>query len=85
MTLFAGHCMALVKAPPHLEPSGLYCSGDKCPEGTTLLLWKCDRSLIWMPLPCPDASLPLRVTARGAGDVPDRLKSPSPYLLQSKF
>eukprot|EP00731_Ephydatia_muelleri_P026828 Em0018g928a len=50
---------ALVSAhvPSRLEPSGLYCSDGKRPDGVSIVPWKCGQLLVW-DATCPDTFAP---------------------------
>ena len=50
---------ALVSAhvPSRLEPSGLYCSDGKRPDGVSIVPWKCGQLLVWNAT-CPDTFAP---------------------------
>ena len=45
------------KIPSHLEPSGLYCSDGKCPDGISVVPWKSGKLLVW-DATCPDTFAP---------------------------
>eukprot|EP00731_Ephydatia_muelleri_P014934 Em0008g654a len=63
---------ALVAAhvPSRLEPSGLYCSDGKRPDGITTVPWKCGQLLVW-DATCPDTYAPSysTIAAQQAGAV----------------
>ena len=50
---------ALVAAhvPSRLEPSGLYHSDGKRPDGVSIVTWKCGQLLVW-DATCPDTFAP---------------------------
>ena len=54
--------------PSWLEPSGLYKSNRKRPDGCSILPWRCSKFLVWNAM-CPDTHAPsgISTTARGAG------------------
>ena len=56
--------------PSRLEPSGLYRSDGKRPDGCSILPWRCGKVLVW-DATCPDTHAPSHVSAavRGAGVV----------------
>ena len=58
-----------VKIPNHLEPTGLYLSDGKRPDGTTIVPWKGGKVLVW-DATCPDTLAPsystLAVSEAGA-------------------
>ena len=56
--------------PSRLEPSGLYWSDGKCPDGCTILPWRCGKVLVW-DATCPNTHALSHVSAavRGAGIV----------------
>ena len=58
------------KIPSHLEPTGLYCSDGKHPDGATIVPWKGGRPLVW-DATCPDtlAHSYEQISAREAGAV----------------
>ena len=64
--------LAAAKVPSHLEPSGLYRSDGKRPDGATIVPWKMGKLLVW-DVTCVDTLAPShRVLAtRGAGVVAD--------------
>ena len=61
-----------IKIPCHLEPSGLFRSDDKRPDGASIVPWKGGKVLIW-DATCPDTLAPshLRLAVREAGAVAD--------------
>ena len=58
------------KVPSRLEPSGLFRSDGKRPDGTTIAPWKNGKCLVW-DATCPDTFAPsyLRLSSREAGAV----------------
>ena len=56
---FSCQCRALVAAhvPSCLEPSGLYRSDGKQPDGVSIVPWKCGQFLVW-DATCPDTFAP---------------------------
>ena len=50
---------ALVSAhvPSRFQPSGLYCSDGKRPDGVSIVPWKCGQLLVW-DATCPDTFAP---------------------------
>ena len=56
--------------PSPLEPSGLYRSNGKRPDGCSILPWSCEKVLVW-DATCPDTFAPAHISAavRGAGVV----------------
>ena len=56
--------------PSRLEPSGLYRSDGKRPDGCSILPWRCGKVLVW-DATCPDTHAPSHLSAavRGAGVV----------------
>ena len=56
--------------PSRLEPSGLYQSDGKRPDGCSILPWQCGKLLVW-DATCPDTFAPSHLPAavRGAGVV----------------
>ena len=56
--------------PSRLEPSGLYWSDRKQPDGCSILPWRCGKILVW-DATCPDTHAPSHVSAavKGAGVV----------------
>ena len=63
------------KIPCHLEPSGIFRSDGKRPDGASTVPWKGGRVLIW-DATCPDTLAPshLRLAVREAGAVADDAK-----------
>ena len=61
-----------VKIPNHLEPTGLYRSDGKPPDGATIVPWKGGKVLVW-DATCPDTLAPFysTLTVREAGAVAD--------------
>ena len=61
-----------VKIPCHLEPSGLFRSDGKRPDGASIVPWKGRKVLIW-DATCPDTLAPshLSLAVREAGAVAD--------------
>ena len=59
-----------VKIPSHLEPSGLYLSDGRRPDGASIVLWKEWRVLVW-DATCPDTLAPsyLSIATSEAGAV----------------
>ena len=49
--------MAPAHVPSRLEPSGLYCSDGKRPDGVSIVPWKCGQLLVW-DATCPDTFAP---------------------------
>ena len=49
--------LSSAKIPSRLEPSGLYCSDGKCPDGISVVPWKSGKSLVW-DATCPDSFAP---------------------------
>ena len=49
--------LASLKISSHLEPSGLYRSDGKWPDGATIVPWKQGRILVW-DATCPDTLAP---------------------------
>ena len=41
------HALDSAKIPCHLEPTGLYRSDGKRPDGASLVPWRCGRVLVW--------------------------------------
>ena len=58
------------KIPCHLEPTGLFRSDGKRPDGTSIVLWKGGKVLVW-DATCPDILAPFYSTlaVREAGAV----------------
>ena len=58
------------KIPSHLEPTGLYCTDGKKPDGATIVPWKGGRVLVW-DLTCADTLAPShrQLASREAGAV----------------
>ena len=58
------------RVPSRLEPSGLYRSDGKRPDGCTILPWKAGKVLVW-DATCPDTYAPSHISAaaKGAGAV----------------
>ena len=54
--------MASASIPSVLEPSGIYRSDGKRPDGMTLLPWSKGRSLLW-DFTCPDTLAPSHLTS----------------------
>ena len=56
--------------PSRLEPTGLYRSDGKHPDGASIVLWKCGRALVW-DATCPDtlAHFNEQISSREAGAV----------------
>ena len=56
--------------PSWLEPSGLYRSDEKRPDGCSILPWRCGNVLVW-DATCPDTHAPSHLSAavRGPGVV----------------
>ena len=61
-----------MKIPNHLEPTGLYCSDAKLPDGVSIVPWKAGKVLVW-DATCPDilASSYSTLAVREAGAVAD--------------
>ena len=77
------------KVPARLEPSGLYRSDGKRPDGISLLPWKNGKFLFW-DVACPDSFAPSHLvsSASGAGVVAeqaDQIKHSKYSTLQPKF
>ena len=75
------------RVPSRLEPSRLYRSDGKRPDGCTILPWKAVKVLVW-DATCPDTYVPSHIfaAARGAGAVAaqaERLKIPKYAHLES--
>jgi len=49
--------LASAKVPSHLEPSGLYRSDGRRPDGATIVPWKRGKGLVW-DATCPDTMAP---------------------------
>ena len=49
--------MDCAKVPSHLEPTGLYRSDGKRPDGATIVPWKQGKILVW-DATCPDTLAP---------------------------
>ena len=47
----------MAHVPSRLEPSGLYRSGGKRPNGVSIVPWKCGQLLVW-DATCPDTFAP---------------------------
>ena len=64
--------LAAAKVPSHLEPSGLYRSHGKRPDGATIISWKMGKILVW-DVTCVDTLAPSHrdLAPRGAGVVAD--------------
>ena len=64
-----------IKIPCHLEPSGLFRSDRKRPDGASIVPWKGGKVLIW-DATCPDTLAPshLRLAVREGGAVTDDAK-----------
>ena len=41
------HSLEAAKIPCHLEPSGLYRSDGKCPDGASVVPWQRGEILVW--------------------------------------
>ena len=52
------------KIPARLEPSGLYCSNGKRPDGISVVPWKSGKLLVW-DATCPDTFAPSYCTHQG--------------------
>ena len=50
--------LSSAKIPSRLEPSGLYCSDEKRPDGISVVPWKSRKLLVWDAM-CPDTFTPL--------------------------
>ena len=50
------------RVPSRLEPSGLYCSDGKCPDGITVAPWKNGKLLVW-DATCPDTFAPSYISS----------------------
>ena len=64
-----------VKVPCHLEPTGLYCSDGKRPDGASVVPWKEGKILVW-DATCSDTLVPSHSTLaeREAGAVTNDAK-----------
>ena len=49
--------LSSAKIPSLLEPSGLYCSDEKRPDGISVVPWKSGKLLVW-DATCPDTFVP---------------------------
>ena len=49
--------LAAAHVPSHLEPSSLYRSDRKRPDGVSIVPWKCGQLLVW-DATCPDIFAP---------------------------
>jgi hypothetical protein len=49
--------MTAAKIPSRLEPSGLFRSDGKRPDGVTIVPWQCGKLLVW-DATCPDTYAP---------------------------
>ena len=58
------------KVPCHLEPTGLFRSDGKRPDGASIVSWKCGKVLVW-DATCPDTLAPSHssLAVREAGAV----------------
>ena len=52
--------------PSRLEPSGIFRSDGKCPDGITAVPWKSGRLLVW-DATCPDTFAPSYLPSAGSG------------------
>ena len=50
--------MSAAKVPSRLEPSGIYRSDGKCPDGMSIVPWKSGKLLVW-DVTCADTFAPL--------------------------
>ena len=67
---FIHRALTSAKVPSQLEPSGLFRSDGKRPDGATIAPWKNGKCLVW-DATCPDTIAPsyLRLSSREAGAV----------------
>ena len=76
------------KIPAHLEPSDIYRSDGKRPDGTSIVPWKIGRVLVWY-LTCPDTLTPsyaaLATREAGAVGAEQRKKEKYAHLDPSHF
>ena len=49
--------LVVAHVPSRLEPSGLYRSDEKRPDGVSIVPWKCGQLLVW-DATCPDTFAP---------------------------
>ena len=54
--------LASAKVPSRLEPSGLFRSDGKCPDGCSILPWKSEKMLVW-DATCLDTYAPSHISA----------------------
>ena len=62
--------LSAANIPSRLEPSGLYRTNGKRPDGCSILPWRCRKALVW-DATCPDTYAPSHLSAavRGPGVV----------------
>ena len=67
--------LAVAHVPSRLEPSGLYRSDGKRPDGVSIVPWKCGQLLVWNAM-CPDTFAPSysAIAAQQVGAVAQQAK-----------